>query len=285
MTDWSAVQRDETRKVYEAEVAGLRKELEVARSALANATKARKTKMPAPAATRRRSGSDIVRVVIPDTHGCLIDKGALAAMLAPIRIELFSDLCINATSSVLARCRPCQRPQSVHPLRIDAVTAVARHGTKMQQIIDASSVIEERGFTVCDDLMHGFGGGYFQPILGSGSIVSQLTEAGLIDKASYRRQRGVLLTARALELAGKVFTKPPSHTARRLREEIAREIRLGGEPRRETVPVLSGEAGRCDFLAHVVSLAILPVLLRRKVGEKRARLSVASDRTGPGGMG
>lgn len=51
----------------------------------------------------------------------------------------------------------------------DAVTAVARHGTKMQQIIDAASVIEERGFTVCDDLMHGFGGGYFQPILGTGS--------------------------------------------------------------------------------------------------------------------
>jgi len=51
----------------------------------------------------------------------------------------------------------------------DAVTAVIRHGTKMQQIIDASSVIEERGFTVCDDLVHGFGGGYFQPILGSGS--------------------------------------------------------------------------------------------------------------------
>jgi Xaa-Pro aminopeptidase len=39
----------------------------------------------------------------------------------------------------------------------------------MQQIIDAASVIEERGFTVCDDLMHGFGGGYFQPILGTGS--------------------------------------------------------------------------------------------------------------------
>ncbi len=51
----------------------------------------------------------------------------------------------------------------------DAVTAVVRHGTKMQQIIEAANVIEERGFTVCDDLMHGFGGGYFQPILGTGS--------------------------------------------------------------------------------------------------------------------
>src|SRR6267378_2764841 len=51
----------------------------------------------------------------------------------------------------------------------DAVTAAVRHGTTMQEIVDAASVIEERGFTVCDDLMHGFGGGYFQPIVGTKS--------------------------------------------------------------------------------------------------------------------
>jgi Xaa-Pro aminopeptidase len=51
----------------------------------------------------------------------------------------------------------------------DAVTAVIRHGATMQEIIDASSVIEERGFTIYDDLVHGFGGGYFPPILGSRS--------------------------------------------------------------------------------------------------------------------
>ena len=51
----------------------------------------------------------------------------------------------------------------------DAVTAVVRHGTTMEQILNAASVIEERGFTVCDDLMHGFGGGYFPPILGTKS--------------------------------------------------------------------------------------------------------------------
>ena len=51
----------------------------------------------------------------------------------------------------------------------DAVTKVARHGATMQEIIDASGVIEMAGFTICDDLMHGFGGGYFQPILGSKS--------------------------------------------------------------------------------------------------------------------
>jgi len=51
----------------------------------------------------------------------------------------------------------------------DAVTKVARHGATMQEIVDATGVIERNGFTICDDLMHCFGGGYFQPILGSKS--------------------------------------------------------------------------------------------------------------------
>jgi Xaa-Pro dipeptidase len=51
----------------------------------------------------------------------------------------------------------------------DAVTGVVRHGTSMEEIIEAASVIENNGFTVCDDLMHGFGGGYMQPILGTRS--------------------------------------------------------------------------------------------------------------------
>ena len=48
----------------------------------------------------------------------------------------------------------------------DAVTAVMRHGTTVQEIVEASGIVEARGYTVCDDLVHGFGGGYFQPILG-----------------------------------------------------------------------------------------------------------------------
>src|SRR5438874_123207 len=51
----------------------------------------------------------------------------------------------------------------------DAVTAVVRHGTTMDEILQAADVIESRGFTVCDDLMHGFGGGYFPPIVGTRS--------------------------------------------------------------------------------------------------------------------
>ena len=51
----------------------------------------------------------------------------------------------------------------------DAVTNIVRHGTTMQEIVDAASIIESAGFSVCDDIMHGFGGGYFQPIVGSKS--------------------------------------------------------------------------------------------------------------------
>jgi Xaa-Pro aminopeptidase len=51
----------------------------------------------------------------------------------------------------------------------DAVAAVVRHGTTMEQILDAAALIDERGFTIYDDLMHGFGGGYFPPIVGTRS--------------------------------------------------------------------------------------------------------------------
>ena len=51
----------------------------------------------------------------------------------------------------------------------DAVTGVIRHGTTMQQVLDAAGLIEQAGFTVCDDLMHGYGGGYLPPIVGARS--------------------------------------------------------------------------------------------------------------------
>ena len=38
-----------------------------------------------------------------------------------------------------------------------------------QQVIDAAGVIEDAGFTIIDDLLHGYGGGYLPPILGSKS--------------------------------------------------------------------------------------------------------------------
>lgn len=51
----------------------------------------------------------------------------------------------------------------------DAVTSAVKHGVSARDLLHASRVIEDRGFTICDDLVHGFGGGYFPPIIGSKS--------------------------------------------------------------------------------------------------------------------
>jgi Xaa-Pro aminopeptidase len=40
-------------------------------------------------------------------------------------------------------------------------------GTHVAQLVEASRVIENAGFTTFDDLVHGYGGGYLPPILGS----------------------------------------------------------------------------------------------------------------------
>jgi Xaa-Pro dipeptidase len=50
-----------------------------------------------------------------------------------------------------------------------AVAAVLRDGAMPREVIEASRVIEDAGFTIIDDLLHGYGGGYLPPILGSQS--------------------------------------------------------------------------------------------------------------------
>ena len=52
----------------------------------------------------------------------------------------------------------------------DPMVATFVVGTAIaEDIIEAASVIEDAGFTTCDDLTHGYGGGYFPPIMGSKS--------------------------------------------------------------------------------------------------------------------
>lgn len=48
----------------------------------------------------------------------------------------------------------------------DAVAQVLKAGATPAQVIEASGVIEEAGFTIIDDLLHGYGSGYLPPILG-----------------------------------------------------------------------------------------------------------------------
>ena len=65
----------------------------------------------------------------------------------------------------------------------DAVAQVLKAGATPGQVIEASDVIEDAGFTIIDDLLHGYGGGYLPPILGcksrpSGPIPQEAFRAG-----------------------------------------------------------------------------------------------------------
>ena len=51
----------------------------------------------------------------------------------------------------------------------NSITKVIRPGVNTKELIEASGIIEKNGFTTNDDMVHGYGGGYFAPILGSKS--------------------------------------------------------------------------------------------------------------------
>jgi Xaa-Pro dipeptidase len=97
----------------------------------------------------------------------------------------------------------------------DAVAAVLKAGALPQQVVDAASVIEDAGFTIIDDLLHGYGGGYLPPILGSHSrpsahVPDQPFRAGMVvviqpnvvttdGKAGVQTGEMVLITATGIE--------------------------------------------------------------------------------------
>jgi Xaa-Pro dipeptidase len=74
------------------------------------------------------------------------------------------------TMTTAAELTPMYRDlHAVADAAFDAVCKVLRPGITAAEIVDASGVIEDAGYTIVDDLVHGFGGGYLPPVLGSRS--------------------------------------------------------------------------------------------------------------------
>jgi Xaa-Pro aminopeptidase len=89
----------------------------------------------------------------------------LSAAVAPeYSGQLLRTVCLAA--------EPTPQVQELHDVAEAALAAVAdrlRPGVHVDEIVAAAEVIEQAGFTTVDDLVHGFGGGYLPPVLGSRS--------------------------------------------------------------------------------------------------------------------
>ena len=68
---------------------------------------------------------------------------------------------------------------------LKSILDVVRAGATLASLVDASSLIEQAGFTTCDDLVHGYVGGYGPPVLGSrsrpaGPIPDERLQSGMM---------------------------------------------------------------------------------------------------------
>ena len=80
----------------------------------------------------------------------------------------------------------------------DAIAAVLKAGATPVQVIEASNVIEAAGFTIIDDLLHGYGGGYLPPILGCKS-----RPGGPVPDVSFRSGQTVVIQPNVVTRDGK----------------------------------------------------------------------------------
>lgn len=63
---------------------------------------------------------------------------------------------------------PTPQYQSMYDVAAEVfnrIAAVIRNGATIDAVLDVGEHIHTAGFTICDDLLHGFGGGYLPPIL------------------------------------------------------------------------------------------------------------------------
>lgn len=72
--------------------------------------------------------------------------------------------------TIIVEEEPTQLYRELHDVAdaaFEAVAAEVRHGAHARHLFEASMIIGESGYTIFDDLVHGFGGGYLPPVIGT----------------------------------------------------------------------------------------------------------------------
>lgn len=82
--NWSALTREAAEKAHQAEIAALKQQLDHATAQIERLEKRTKAKVIVAKGARHRASGDVVRVVIPDTHGAKANHAAISAMLSDI---------------------------------------------------------------------------------------------------------------------------------------------------------------------------------------------------------
>jgi Xaa-Pro dipeptidase len=78
-----------------------------------------------------------------------------------------------------------RRLHDVADAAFDAIVAAIRPGATAADLLQAADVIDRSGLTVCDDVVHGYGGGYLPPVLRTpatmhGPVPDLVLEAGMM---------------------------------------------------------------------------------------------------------
>ena len=90
--------------------------------------------------------------------------------------------------TIAVRAEPTPLFQRLHDTAeaaFNAITKVLKAGVSAQEIVDATDLIGEAGYSIYDDIVHGFGGGYWPPVLGtktrpSGPVPDIRLEANMV---------------------------------------------------------------------------------------------------------
>lgn len=79
-----------------------------------------------------------------------------------------------------------------------AIFDVLRPGVHVEMVLDVASCIHKAGFTICDDLVHGYCGGYLPPILGTRERPS-----GPVPDFTFEENMTVVIQPSVMSLDGK----------------------------------------------------------------------------------